>query len=108
MSTGRPERLCALDEMDDGSVRRFDVEDRRIAVIRVGDGVYAIGDVCTHQDVSLAEGELNADELTLECPKHGSEFSIETGEALSLPATRAVARYDVELVDGDIWVTVTP
>ena len=108
MSTELRERLCALDDFDDGEVRRFEVDDRRIAVVRVGDGVYAIGDVCTHQDVSLAEGEVNAEELTLECPKHGSEFSLETGEALSLPATKAVPRYDVEVVDGDVWLSVAP
>lgn len=106
MSAAVRERLCALDEMGDGTVRRFEVDDRRIAVVRIGDAVYAIGDVCTHQDVSLADGEVNVDDLTLECPKHGSEFSLESGEALSLPATRAVACYDVVLVDGDIWLTV--
>lgn len=106
MSTELRERLCALADIDDGAVRRFEVDDRRIAVVRIGDSVYAIGDVCTHQDVSLADGEVNAEELTLECPKHGSEFSLQTGDALSLPATKAAVRYDVELVDGDVWLSV--
>ena len=78
----------ALDEFVDGAARRIDVDGHRIAVVRIGDDLYAIGDRCTHADVSLAEGEVDADERTIECWKHGSAFSLETGEPLSLPAVR--------------------
>lgn len=96
------ERLCALDELADGEARRFDVGDRRLAVVRLGDRVYAIGDRCTHADVSLSDGEVDPGECTLECPKHGSAFSLVTGEALSLPATRPSPVYRVTVVDGDV------
>lgn len=94
------QRLCALDELEPGTARRFDVDGRRIAVVRLGDDVYAIGDTCSHADVSLSEGEVHEGDRTIECWKHGSEFSLETGESLTLPATKAVPVYEV-VVDGD-------
>ena len=99
------ERLCRLDELADGAARRFDVGRHRIAVVRIGGDVYAIGDRCTHANISLAEGDVRSDDRTLECWKHGSEFSLETGEALTLPATKAVPVYEAR-VDGDDVVVV--
>ena len=100
------ERLCALDELDPGSARRFVVGDRKIAVVRLGDDVYALHDQCSHQNVPLSEGEVDPDERTIECWKHGSSFSLETGEPESLPATRPVAVYDVRVDDGEVVVVV--
>ena len=59
---------------------------------------------CTHQDFSLSEGEVDEDEREIECWKHGSTFSLETGEPQSLPATKPVPVYDVR-VDGDDVLT---
>jgi 3-phenylpropionate/trans-cinnamate dioxygenase ferredoxin subunit len=75
-----------------------------VAVIRIGDDVYAIGDTCSHADVSLSEGELFCDLLELECWKHGSLFSIETGEPLTLPATQPVPVYVARVVDGAVVI----
>ena len=100
------ERLCALDELAPGAARRFDVGTHRIAVVRIDDDVYAIGDTCTHANISLSEGDIHADDKTIECWKHGSEFSLETGEALTLPATKAEPVYDVRVDGGDIVVVI--
>lgn len=97
-------RLCALDDLDAGSSRRFDVAGHRIAVVRIGDDLYAIGDRCTHQDVSLADGEVDSDDLTLECWKHGSLFELETGVPTVLPATKPVPVYDIVSDSGDVFV----
>lgn len=104
MSAANETVVGPLEAIDDGGVVGVDVGSRRVAVVRIGDAVYAIGDVCTHQDVSLSEGEVNVDECTLECPKHGSEFSLVNGDALSLPATKPVAVFDAEVVDGMVVV----
>ena len=98
--------LCALDEIASGSARRFDVGRHRIAVVRIDDAVYAIGDTCTHQNISLSEGDVDTEERTVECWKHGSEFSLETGEALTLPATRPEPVYDVRVDGGQIVVVL--
>lgn len=102
--------LCPLDELDDGEARRFDLEVgslvHKIAVIRLGDDLYALGDTCSHADYSLAEGEVDPDEGTIECWKHGSLFALATGEAETLPATRPVPVYDVGVEDGQVWLEV--
>jgi 3-phenylpropionate/trans-cinnamate dioxygenase ferredoxin component len=98
--------ICKLDELGDGAVRRFDVNGVFVAVVRVGDRVFAVNDVCSHANVSLSGGEVWCDELELECPKHGSAFSLLTGEAITLPATQPVAVYPATVVDGSIEVDV--
>ena len=99
--------VCSFDELADGSVRKFDINGVPVAVVRIGDDVYAIGDVCSHADVSLSGGEVWCDERELECPKHGSAFSLTTGEPSTLPATQPVAVFDASVVDGQIVVVPT-
>ena len=93
-------RVCATADIAPGTAKRFEVDGRSIAVVRIEDDFYAIGDRCTHADISLSEGEVLCDEREIECWKHGSTFSLITGEPQSLPATRAVPVYEVT-VDGD-------
>ena len=93
-------RLCSTADIAPGTAQRFDVDGHRIAVIRCDDDFYAIGDRCTHADISLSEGEVLCEEREVECWKHGSTFSLTTGEPQSLPATRPVPVYDV-IVEGD-------
>jgi len=97
--------VCRFDELPDGGVRRVVVDGEPVSVVRIGDDVYAVGDTCTHANVSLSEGEVWCDELEVECPKHGSAFSLVTGEPSTLPATQPVAVYDVRVVDGSVVVT---
>ena len=73
--------------------------------MRIGDDFYAIGDTCSHADYSLSEGDVWPDELEIECPKHGSTFSLETGEPATLPATQPVRVYDVKIDGDDVVVT---
>lgn len=78
------------------------VGENRVAMFRIGEDVYAIGDVCSHAEASLAEGEVFDTEV--ECPRHGSEFDLETGEPRSLPATRPVPTYEVAIEDGIVFL----
>ena len=102
------ERLCAVGDVQDGLPLRFDVGPHRICLVRLGDDFYAIGDTCSHADVSLSEGEVDADTKHIECWKHGSSFSLETGVPDVLPATRPVPVYDISVEAGDVFVEVTP
>jgi 3-phenylpropionate/trans-cinnamate dioxygenase ferredoxin subunit len=99
--------LGPLEDIEPGTARRFDVDGHRLAVVRIDDDVYVIGDRCTHQDVSLAEGEVDVEERTIECWKHGSQFDLRTGEPLSLPATRPTPVYEAKVVDGRVMVELT-
>ena len=68
-------RVADLDELVPGTARRFDIGEHRVAVFRVEDDVYAIGDRCSHAEASLSEGEL--DDLEVECPLHGALFVLD-------------------------------
>ena len=70
----------ALDDLAPGTATRFEVGRHVVAVVRIDDDVYAIGDRCSHADVSLSEGEVDCEHRTLECWKHGSTFSLLTDE----------------------------
>ena len=102
------ERLCALSDLAPGTATRFDVGAHKICVVRFeGEEVYAIGDTCSHANVSLSEGEVDPLTRHIECWKHGSCFSLETGEPDTLPATKPVPTYEVVL-DGDDVKVVLP
>ncbi len=100
------ERLLALDDLASGEARRVDVAGHRLALVRIGDDVYAIGDRCSHADYSLSGGEVHPATCELECPKHGSTFSLVTGEPDTLPATVPVPVYAVSVRDGDVYVEI--
>jgi 3-phenylpropionate/trans-cinnamate dioxygenase ferredoxin component len=100
------ERLCSLGELSDEKANRFEVGGRQIAAAKIGDRVYAVDDVCSHADYSLSEGDLYAEELELECPKHGSTFSLVDGEPQCLPATAPVAVYATEIDGDDVYVEI--
>ncbi len=98
--------VAALADLAPGSATKFEVGGRNVAVVRIGDDVYAIGDTCSHADVSLSEGEVWADTKELECWKHGSSFSLETGAPATLPAVMPVPVYVASVVDGNIVIDV--
>ena len=93
-------RLCALADLPDGMVMQVECDGTPVALARIGDRVFAIGDTCSHAEVSLSEGEIDVEECALECWKHGSLFDLRTGEALTLPALKPVAVHTVT-VEGD-------
>ncbi len=96
--------VCALADLAPNSATRFDVDGRAVAVVRIGDDVYAIGDTCSHADVSLSEGEVWSDTKEIECWKHGSTFSLITGQPQTLPATQPVPVYVARVIDGMIEI----
>jgi 3-phenylpropionate/trans-cinnamate dioxygenase ferredoxin subunit len=100
----RRERLCQVDELKPGTAQRFELPGHRIALVRIGDDFYALGDRCSHADYSLSEGEVWEDGREIECPKHGSTFSLETGKPQTLPATKPVPVYRVSVEGDHVWV----
>lgn len=104
--SSHPVSLCRLEDLAPGEARRFDVEGLPVAIVRIDDDVYAIGDRCTHENVSLSEGEVIEDDRLLECWKHGSQFSLVTGEPLQMPALKPTPVYPVTVDDGDVALTM--
>ena len=100
------ERVAKLDDLEPGTARKIVVGGHPIALVRIDDDVYAIGDVCSHQNISLSEGDVLAEEKTIECWKHGSAFSVVDGHPEALPATKPVPVYEARVVDGEVEVSV--
>jgi 3-phenylpropionate/trans-cinnamate dioxygenase ferredoxin component len=99
--------VCRAEDVPEGEVRRFEVAGHEIAVVNLGEeGFRAVGDICSHAHYFLHEGEVDADFLTIECPKHGSTFDLDTGKPRSLPATQPVPAYNVKVEDDEVKVEI--
>ncbi len=98
-------RLCSLAELGQQRALRVELSDIDLAVVRVGDEVFAIEDVCSHAEVPLSEGEI--DGCTIECELHGSRFDLRTGKPTGPPATRPVPVFETSVIDGEIFVDLT-
>lgn len=100
-------RVCSLQEVPPGSVRLVRVDGREIALVNLGEaGLRAIGAICSHEHAYLTEGELDPESGTIECPKHGSTFDLDTGRPRSLPATQPVEVFEVTTENDDVWIEV--
>ena len=92
-------------DVPEGEVRRFDVDGHQIALVNLGDGDFrAVGDICSH--AHLHEGEVDPDFETIECPRHGSTFDLDSGKPRSLPATAPVPVYEVVVEDDEVKVEI--
>lgn len=98
-------RVCGTGEVPEGEVRRFELDHRPIAVVNLGDeGFRAVDAICSHAHYFLDEGDVDVDFGTIECPKHGSTFDLETGRPTTLPATQPVRVWNVKVEGGDVLV----
>jgi 3-phenylpropionate/trans-cinnamate dioxygenase ferredoxin component len=92
-------------KVEPGSAVRLDAGPEGVCLVRIGDDFYAIGDRCSHADYSLSEGDVDVEECSIECWKHGSAFSLRDGSPQSLPATQPVPVYEVHRDGDDVVVT---
>ncbi len=98
-------KVCALSSLDDRKPFAASVDDVDVVLVRDGERVHALADLCSHAAVSLSEGEVSR--KGIECWLHGSCFDLETGKPSSPPATEPVDVYAVDIRDGDVFVDVT-
>ncbi|MEA2447125.1 MAG: 3-phenylpropionate/trans-cinnamate dioxygenase ferredoxin component [Actinomycetota bacterium] len=93
--------IAKLDEIPDCGMKQVVVNGEVLGLYRVGNEVFAISDICTHEETYLTGGEFDCDEMEVECPLHGSKFDVRTGAVRILPATKPVATYPVK-IEGDL------
>jgi 3-phenylpropionate/trans-cinnamate dioxygenase ferredoxin subunit len=98
-------RACALSEVPDEGALGVEVAAVPVAIVRAEGEIYAIRDVCSHEEVPLSEGEVY--DHTVECWLHGSCFDLRTGKPTGPPATQAVPTYQVK-IDGDDVLVALP
>jgi 3-phenylpropionate/trans-cinnamate dioxygenase ferredoxin subunit len=100
-------RVCTLDDLPEVGAVRADFDGRPVAIARDSYGqVHAFDDTCSHENVSLSEGEV--DGTTIECWLHGSRFDMVTGRPTALPATRPVTVHHVRIEGDEVYVALNP
>jgi 3-phenylpropionate/trans-cinnamate dioxygenase ferredoxin component len=97
-------RVCALADVPGEGSLAVEIEDTPVAVVRLGDEVFALRDVCSHAEVALTEGEVY--DHTIECWLHGSCFDVRTGKPTNPPATQPVPTYPVKIEGDDVYVSL--
>ncbi|HWG00446.1 MAG TPA: non-heme iron oxygenase ferredoxin subunit [Trebonia sp.] len=97
-------RACALADVPEDGALAVELGGEPVAVVRAGDEVFAIRDVCSHAEVALSEGEI--DGCTIECWLHGSRFDLRTGKPTGMPATEPVPVYPVKIEGDDVLVAI--
>ena len=105
---GRWLRICPAEAVPEGHAARVEVGDLPIALFNVEGEFQCLDDTCSHALASLSEGELHPSSCTVECPLHGSQFDLRTGDPTSLPAVEPVAVHPVEVREGEVWVELEP
>ncbi len=100
-------RICGVADVPVGEARRFELDHRPYAVVNLGDEGFRVLDaICSHAHYFLDEGEVDADLETIECPKHGSTFDLNTGRPRSLPAIQPVDAFAAKVENDDVLIEV--
>jgi nitrite reductase/ring-hydroxylating ferredoxin subunit len=97
-------RVAALADVVRGLPRLVDAEGTRVVLVRVGDQVHALGDVCAHKGGPLSQGKLTGTRLA--CPWHGWMYDVRSGQCLFPGRGAAVPSYPARVEGADVWVDV--
>jgi 3-phenylpropionate/trans-cinnamate dioxygenase ferredoxin subunit len=96
--------IAPLSDLPDGERLFVELDGKQIVIFNIAGGVFAIGDVCSHDNGPLGDGEIEEHEVI--CPRHGGRFDVRTGKATSLPAIVDIPAYPTRIVDGNIEVGI--
>ncbi len=94
--------IASKDELREGERLFLEIDGESIVVFNIAGEFFAIGDVCSHDDGPVGDGDLEGYEVI--CPRHGARFDIRTGNVLSLPAIVDIPAYPVRVEDGEIEI----
>jgi 3-phenylpropionate/trans-cinnamate dioxygenase ferredoxin subunit len=96
--------ISPADDLADGERLFVELGGKSIVLFKLGGKYFAIGDVCSHDNGPVGDGEIEGNEII--CPRHGGRFNITTGKATSLPAIVDIPAYPVRVVEGMIQIGV--
>ena len=97
-------RACALGEVPDQGTLGVELNGVPLVIVRSEGEIYALDEFCTHEEVSLVDGEVY--DHTVECWLHGSCFDLRSGKPTGPPATKPIATYPVRIDGGDVYVAL--
>ncbi len=95
-------KVANLDDFASTNLKVVAYEEREILLCRLGDGVYAVDNLCSHAAERLCTGKLKGGKLF--CPLHGAAFDVKTGIALSRPATDPIDTFEVVFDAQEIFI----
>jgi len=96
--------IAPISDLPNGERLFIDIADRPIVILNLAGQLYAIGDVCSHDDGPVGDGDIEG--YNIVCPRHGAEFDIRTGKVESMPAVVDIPAYPVQVRDGVIFLGV--
>ena len=94
--------IAPADKVPEGERLFIEVGGKSIVIFNLAGHLFAIGDVCSHDNGPVGDGEIEETEII--CPRHGARFDIRTGKATSLPAVMDISSYPVRVVQGIIEI----
>ena len=104
--TPQGELVCNVNDIQVKQALRILIDDYPVAIVKDSDGgIHAIGDTCSHADISLSEGDVEG--CRIECWGHGSQFDLRSGMPLQLPAYEPVPVFALEIVGDEVYVDIT-
>ncbi len=96
--------IAPAGELRNGERLFLEVGGKAIVIFNIAEQLFAIGDICTHDDGPLGDGDLEG--YNIVCPRHGGEFDVRTGKVMQMPAVVDIPAYPVKVVDGMIHVGI--
>ena len=97
-------KVTTKSQLAENEIHLHEVDDRLVILIRSGDEIYCIDDVCTHDGGTLSDGTL--ENCRISCPRHGAQFDVKTGNALTMPATESTGSHEVKVDGEDVYVKI--
>ncbi len=101
---GKLLELCRTEDVKDGEMKPFDIENKQIMVVNNDGRFFAVDRICTHADADLSTGFLSGGNVI--CPLHLSAFNLANGQPTNPPATRPIKTYAVKIENNKIFVEV--
>ncbi len=94
--------VASLSELQEEEAFPVTVGKTLIALVKLGDDVHCVSNVCTHEFALLSDGIV--ENGCIECPLHQAQFDVATGAHRSGPACKDLQTFPVKVVDGSIHV----
>jgi nitrite reductase/ring-hydroxylating ferredoxin subunit/uncharacterized membrane protein len=99
-----PVMVARSNEIKVNQMKLLHIDGQRVVLGRTEEGYVAFDDGCTHKGGSLAGGVMICG--TVQCPWHGSQFDVATGEVKTGPARKRIGTYEVTEEDGKVMLTL--
>lgn len=96
--------IAPVAELPSGERLFIEVEGRSLVIFNIAGQLFAIGDICTHDDGPVGDGDIEG--FNIVCPRHGGEFDVRTGQAVQMPAVVDIPAYPVKVMDDMIHVGI--